>query len=138
MFSPCEIRRKFTPHLRQFIGIPNRTCQPRLARQFGQRFANWSRHNTITAPKIVPIKLCWVRLEISKNSIIPIATNTKSQKATNNPIVALWCWRNFLSSSDTIFILANTDPIIGANRPKSYTIVRCAAHTRKAGSGLAC
>jgi hypothetical protein len=78
--------------------MPSRTCQPRLARQFGQRFVNWSSDNTIAAPKRVPIKLSWVRLEISKNSITPIETNTKSQKATNNPIVALWCWRNFFRS----------------------------------------
>jgi len=95
---PFGVCRKLAPHLWQFFGMPSRTCQPRLARQFGQRFVNWSRHNTIAAPNSVPIKLSWVRLEISKNSITPIATNTKSQKAISNPIVALWCWRNFFRS----------------------------------------
>ena len=95
---PFGVCRKLAPHLWHFFGMPSRTCQPRLARQFGQRFVNWSRHNTRAAPNSVPIKLSWVRLEISKNSITPIATNTKSQKAINNPIVALWCWRNFFRS----------------------------------------
>ncbi len=105
-YLPCpfEFCRKPAPHLWQFFGMPSRTCQPRLARQFGQRFVNWSSDNTIAAPKRVPIKLSWVRLEISKNSITPIVTNTKSQKATNNPIVALWCWRNFFRSLANIRI----------------------------------
>ena len=92
-FASIRGDRNKAPHVAQCRGIPSRHCRPRLASQSGQRFLNCSRHNTIAAPKTVPMRLFWVDCDSEKNSMRQIVVSVKSQNTMNSPIVAWW-WRN--------------------------------------------